>query len=111
MGGILVKRTLTMICGKTIYLTSRDAIEAIKGLMKDNQDRNGTFKANRLPSRAYFCEECNGYHLYTENKKKALTYNAPNKTKEVDSTDTRVKENNDSLKTLIIHDIRKFKIK
>lgn len=94
-----------MICGKVIYLSSREAIEAIKGMLGDADGRS-----NRQPSRAYFCEPCNGWHIHTENKKKGKKgkqkYN-----KETYSIHPNQKLSEKNLKTLIIHDPRKFKIK
>jgi len=94
-----------MICGKVIYLSSREAIEAIKGMLGDADGRS-----NRQPSRAYFCEPCNGWHIHTENKKKGKK-NRQKHNKETDSTHHKLVENNKRFKELIIHDPRKFKIK
>lgn len=93
-----------MICGKTIYATSRDAIEAIKGLMKDNM-----LKGSKMPSRAYFCDDCQGYHVTTENKKHHIPKSKV--PKEIDTTHPNTKRNESGHKTLVIHEARKFKVK
>lgn len=95
-----------MICGKTIYPTLREAIEAIKGLMRDNRDIK--YKANKLPSRAYLCDECNGYHLYTENKKAKKVKSI---SEDIDTESKEKKHNDKKFKDLIIHEPRKFKVK
>jgi len=94
-----------MICGKVIYLSSREAIKAIKGMLGDADGRS-----HRQPSRAYFCEPCNGWHIHTENKKKGKKGKQKHN-KETDSTHPKLVENNKRFKDLIIHDPRKFKIK
>ena len=91
-----------MICGKTIYATSRDAIEAIKGMLGNMDGRS-----KRHASRAYFCEDCNGYHLHTENKAKKQKSNS----QDVNTESVEKKENDRKFKTLIIHEARKFKVK
>jgi len=91
-----------MICGKTIYETSRLAIEAIKGMLGDMDGRS-----RKQPSRAYFCEDCNGYHVHTENKPKKQKSNS----QEVNTESVEKKYNDRKFKTLIIHEARKFKVK
>lgn len=100
-----------MICGKVIYPTIRDAVDAIKGLMNDNQDRNATFRSNKLPSRAYFCDDCQGYHLHTENKKQVVKKIKAQRTKSEIDSDHSKHEIKRERQTLIIHDRLKFKIK
>lgn len=101
-----------MICGKVIYPDIQTAIKAINGLMADNQDRNATFRSKKLPSRAYFCHECQGYHLHTENKKQVVKKMKMQRTKpEVDSIEHKKLEKKCERQTLIIHDRLKFKIK
>lgn len=91
-----------MICGKTIYSTSRDAIDAIKGMLGDSDGRS-----KRQPSKAYFCDKCDGYHIYTENKSKKQKSNS-----ESINTESEQKKHNDrKFKELIIHEPRKFKVK
>lgn len=98
-----------MICGKVIYLNIKAAIAAIKGLMGDNQDRNNTLRSKKIPSRAYFCDECQGYHLHTENKKQVIKKLKRQKTKQEIGIDE--KPRNWDKRPLIIHDPLKFKIK
>ena len=98
-----------MICGKVIYPTRQVAVDAIKGMMADNQDRNGTFRSNKLPSRSYFCAECKGWHLHTENKKQAVRKLKAQRTKQEVHADE--KPHNHDKRLLIIHDPKKFKIK
>ena len=96
-----------MICGKTIYPDSRAAIEAIKGILSEKQTRG-----NKLPSKAYFCDECQGYHVQTENKKsKVNDWAAQRFSKEVNSEPEGKKNNDKKFKELIIHEARKFKVK
>jgi len=93
-----------MICGKTIYPTLREAIEAIKGMFKKFPDRASLVQ----PSKAYFCDHCQGYHLYSESKR-------PKKNKsiseEIDTESKEKKHNDKKFKDLIIHEPRKFKVK
>lgn len=100
-----------MICGKQIYKTNKEAIEAIKGIMKDDR----IVKSNRRASRAYFCDECQGWHLHTENKKEKLRRDRLNQRHKqevkTDLIDSKTKQNNIGQNTLIIHDARKFKVK
>ena len=98
-----------MICGKVIYPNIKAAIDAIKGLMGDNQDRNNTFRSKKIPSRAYFCDECQGYHLHTENKKQIISKIKAQKTKQEIHFDEKPRHY--SKRPLIIHDRLKFKIK
>lgn len=92
-----------MICGKTFYNSQREAIEAIKGMLGDRSHKI-------QPSRAYFCEPCNGYHIYTENFKKGKK-GKQRHNKETDSKPEAQKANDRKFKELIIHDPRKFKVK
>lgn len=98
-----------MICGKVIYPNIQAAIKAINGLMADNQDRNGIFRSKKLPSRAYFCYACQGYHLHTENKKQVVKKIKAQRTKQEVHMDE--KPRNYDKRLLIIHDPKKFKIK
>lgn len=98
-----------MICGKVIYPTRQVAVDAIRGLMADNQNRNGTFRSNKQPSRSYFCNECKGWHLHTENKKQNIKKIKAQRTKH--ETDVDDKPRNYHKRLLIIHDPMKFKIK
>lgn len=95
-----------MICGKTIYPTMRSAIEAIKGSLKKQS------KKLTEPSKAYFCDDCNGYHLYSESKNKAKKFiTKQNKQHETNSDSFEKKQNDRKHKVLIIHEPRKFKVK
>lgn len=94
-----------MICGKTVYNSQREAIEAIKGMLGDADGRS-----NRQPSRAYFCELCNGYHIHTENFKRGKK-GKQRHNKETYSKPEAQKMNDRKFKELIIHDPRKFKVK
>lgn len=95
-----------MICGKEIYLSQRLAIEAIKGMLGDADGRS-----HRQPSRAYFCEPCEGWHIHTENKTRKNKWKKQRMNKETDSTHPKQIENDNRFKNLIIHDPRKFKVK
>lgn len=94
-----------MICGKTVYKSQREAIEAIKGMLGDADGRS-----NKQPSRAYWCDPCQGWHVHTENCKNGKN-RKQRSNKETDSTHPKMKENNRKFKELIIHDARKFKVK
>lgn len=97
-----------MICGKTIYPTSREAIEAIKGMMK----KHSNVASLTEPSKAYFCDNCQGYHLYSESKNKSKRFTTKqNKPHETDSEPKAKKDNDRKFHTLIIHEPRKFKVK
>lgn len=97
-----------MICGKTIYPTLREAIEAIKGTFRKFPDRASLVE----PSRAYFCDDCQGYHLYSESKNKVKRFVTEQKlNKEVNSEPEGKKKNDKRFKDLIIHEARKFKVK
>jgi hypothetical protein len=97
-----------MICGKTIYPKLRDAINALKGMMKKFPDRASLVE----PSKAYFCDDCNGYHLYSESKNKAKRFvTKQSKPQETNSESEGKKENDRKHKVLIIHEPRKFKVK
>lgn len=94
-----------MICGKVIYLSSREAIEAIKGMLGDADGRS-----SKQPSRAYWCDQCQGWHIHTEkwNKSKKRKQRSH---QETDSKPESQKANDRKFKDLIIHDPRKFKVK
>ena len=94
-----------MICGKTIYLSQREAIDAIKGMLRDTDDRS-----TKQPSRAYWCDLCDGWHVHTENKKRGKKHKQ-RQNKETDSTHPKLAANNKRFKDLIIHDPRTFKVK
>jgi len=94
-----------MICGKEIYPSQRGAIEAIKCMLGDADGRS-----NKQPSRAYFCEPCNGWHVHTENYRKGKK-NKQRYKKETDSKPESMKVNDRKFRELIIHDPRKFKVK
>ena len=97
-----------MICGKTIYPTIREAINAMKGMMRKFPDRASLVE----PSKAYLCDECQGYHLYSEAKNKTKRNKDKQKTgHETDSEPKAKKENDRKFQTLIIHEPRKFKVK
>lgn len=97
-----------MICGKTIYPTMRLAIEAIKGMMKKLTNA----QAINEPSKAYFCHDCKGYHLYSESKNKSKRLKTKqSKNQETSSESITKKENDKKFKDLIIHNPRKFKVK
>lgn len=53
-----------MPCGKEIYTERSKAVEAING--KNASGR----KHNRMPAGTYFCKDCNGWHIYSQGKKK-----------------------------------------
>ena len=53
------------MCDKRVYETRQLANDAIAGF---NNDVRPT-RSNKKPTKAYYCEHCEGYHLYTEGKK------------------------------------------
>lgn len=55
-----------MICGKTIYQTRQTAIDSIDGQHKDKRH----IKSKVKPCYSYFCIDCNGWHITTNESKK-----------------------------------------
>lgn len=55
-----------MICGKVRYETRVQAVAAIRGLKKDK----GLTRSRRQASAVYYCDECQGFHLYTTGKRR-----------------------------------------
>lgn len=51
-----------MPCGKTIYTERKKAVEAING--KNSSGRG------KMTAGTYFCSDCNGWHIYSQGKKK-----------------------------------------
>lgn len=90
-----------MICGKVIYSSRDQAKAAINGLKSYS---NSNTRSNKQPSQTYLCNECNGWHLYTENSKPRSNKNGF--TREILTLQIGTFKG-----TLIIHEARKFKIK
>lgn len=63
-----------MICGKKIFNSQTEAKEAVRGFNQSNKFRQGgKNRSKRSPTKAYFCKDCNAWHLHTEGKKKTLS--------------------------------------
>lgn len=54
------------MCDKVTYTDRDAAAAAIKGLQKDKHTRH----SNRFPSTTYFCEDCNGWHIASQQRSK-----------------------------------------
>lgn len=53
-----------MACGKTIYTDRQTAVAAING-------KNGASgKGKKWAAKTYFCDECKGWHIFTQGKKR-----------------------------------------
>ena len=97
-----------MICGKTIYFSRNLANEAISGLQVDKRYN----RSNKRPSRSYFCDDCQGWHIHTENKIKAVKLKSKQRTqKESNSKPEETRKMERDMKVLVIHNPRKFKVK
>lgn len=53
-----------MPCGKEIYTERKKAVEAING--KNAHGRRG----GKMTAGTYFCTDCDGWHIYSQGKKK-----------------------------------------
>lgn len=63
-----------MICGKHIFQSQTEAKNALRGFNNSNKfRRGGKNRSKRMPTNAYFCEACNGWHLETEGKRRQLS--------------------------------------
>ncbi len=66
-----------MICGKRLFKTQREAHDYIRVLQKN---RYTVRSSGKLPTRSYFCRDCQAYHLTTEGKSmkkhRARTYSS-----------------------------------
>lgn len=82
-----------MICGKRIYTTQSDAKNAIKG--------------HNHSMGAYFCKDCNGWHIASEGKESVLNTKKQPQKQELNTKPENIGTN----RKYIIHDPRKFKIK
>lgn len=61
-------------CGdKTRYTSRQEAITAIDGIANDRRST----KSKTKPTKSYFCTVCQGFHIYTESRKKILRKQAP----------------------------------
>ncbi len=56
----------TVMCGKVIYPTRKEAKDAIVGQNKDRGHRS-----NNQPKFIYFCSGCDGWHVSSAKKKRA----------------------------------------
>ena len=86
-----------MICGKTIFKTRVEAIEATSGMRKDDR----SWRRTPLAKEIYFCNSCDGWHFTAKatKKKKPVFYK-----KEVSTEKVQNKN-----KVLIIHHRMKIK--
>lgn len=55
-----------MICGKVTYSTRAEAIASIRGFKVSKHPRRSKKQADAV----YYCDGCQGYHLYTKGKRK-----------------------------------------
>lgn len=96
-----------MICGKTIYVNRQQAMQAINGI------RNNIRIYQQ--SKSYFCDACNGWHVTTEGKGSGKSTGKTRKEKFKENLRTKPSPDKQvigrSQAPLIIHDIRKFKVK
>ena len=95
------------VCGKTVYNDRPAALSAIVGM---NHDR-GSDKANKQPNKTYFCKPCNGWHIFTEGKKKKMKGKSKEQSLKHDQPLSIQSSCKKWTPPLIIHDARKFKIK
>lgn len=81
-----------MICGKIIFKTQAEAIKAIEGFHADNRPT----RVNRKPQNTYWCDACEGYHVYSRRKKHApkKSFKKEFKTKETKNQPHKYNHNN-----------------
>lgn len=60
-----------MICGKIIYKSQSDAKQVIAGVNADKRPN----KVINKPHVAYFCEDCNGWHVASRSKRRYFRHN------------------------------------
>lgn len=98
-----------MICGKRIYNSRQEAVQAITGFHHDK--RNSRSKIQ--PNAAYYCQECDGWHLTSGEQKRPKMVAPKSNNTEVHSIDKNKKnfEKRTGHKSLVIHTRLNFKIK
>lgn len=65
-----------MICGKVVYQSRQEAMDAVIGMNTDNRIN----RSAQQPGKCYFCSNCGGWHLFTEGKSKKHKNNKRRKT-------------------------------
>lgn len=91
---------------KETYVSRSDATKVIAGI------NAAADKRKRASMKAYFCEDCNGWHLTTTNKRKIKPYRGGTGVVEVSTkTHTRKGRKKNTNKNIIIRTNGSFKVR
>lgn len=95
-----------MICGKQVFISMKDAVAAINGSHKDKRKS----KSNKRPSKTYFCEICNGWHLTSQEQRRSKMH-LPKEQTHNTNTGQQLARCGFVNKNLTIHTRLNFKVK